>query len=167
MKSFRLSWLVAAPVLILQGCAGAPAEPPKIERISADQLEASLPQPIAAMPLEQLVALSREGIPAAELIGRIKTSGSRYRLSASQIVELEKQGVPLAVLDHLVAAERSFIFDGMAVDANKREAACREQIAQEAFACRSQMFGPMLFPGPQPLMNCFPLGPGSRYWHCM
>ena len=167
MSSLRHLWLAPALALILQGCVGVPAEPPKIERISAEQLEASLPQPVAAMPLEQIVALSRQGIPAEEIIGRITTSGSRYRLSATQIVELEKQGVPLAVLDHMVAAERSFIFDGMAADANNREQACRERIAQEAFNCSNQSFGPMWFPGPQPMMNCFPLGPGSPFWRCM
>lgn len=167
MRYLHHSWLVPVLILILQGCAGVPAEPPKIERISAGQLEASLPQPVAAMPLEQIVALSRQGIPAAELIGRITTSGSRYRLSATRIIELEKQGVPLAVLDHMASAERSFIFDGMAADANRREQACRERIEQEVFNCRSQTFGPMWFPGPQPLMNCFPLGPGSPLWRCM
>jgi hypothetical protein len=167
MSSLLHPFLAALLVLILQGCAGVPAEPPKIERISAEQLEASLAQPVAAMPLEQIVALSRQGIPAAELIGRIKSSGSRYRLSATHITEMEKQGVPLAVLDHMVSAERSYIFDGMAADANNREQACRERIAQEVFNCRSQTFGPMWFPGPQPMMNCFPLGPGSLLWRCM
>jgi len=159
MTSLRHLRLVAVLVLILQGCAGVPAEPPRIERISAEQLEASLPQPVAAMPLDQIVALSREGIPAEELIGRIKTSGSRYRLSATQITELAKQGVPLAVLDHMVSAERSFIFDGMAADANKREQACLERIAQEVWLCRNQAWPPIWAPWPQPFGSCFPMAP--------
>lgn len=167
MNSFRHPWLAPVLVLILQGCAGVPAEPPKIERISAEQMEALLPQPVAAMPLEQVVALASAGIPAGELIGRITQSGSRYRLSATQIVELAKQGMPLAVLDHMVAAERSFIFDGMAADANKREQACRDRIEHEVRICRSQMMSPMCFPGPQPFGHCFPMAPNSPFWHCM
>jgi len=164
---YRHFWLAAAPLLILLGCAGTPVEPPKIQRISAEQLEASLPQPAASLPLDQVVALARQGVAAEELIARITASGSRYRLSATQIVELAQQGLPLAVLDHLLAAERRRIFDDMAADANKRETACREKVEQEIRACRSQVFGPMYMPGPYPLINCFPLGPGSPYWHCM
>ncbi|MDK9704790.1 MAG: hypothetical protein OEL20_16810 [Sulfuritalea sp.] len=167
MSYLHLLCLAPALALILQGCAGVPAEPPKIERISAEQLEARLPQPVAAMPLEQIVALSNLGIPAEELIGRITTSGSRYRLSATQIIELAKQGVPLAVLDHMVAAERSVIFDGMAADANKREQACRDRIEHEVRVCRSQMMSPVWFPGPHPFGHCFPMAPGSPFWHCM
>ena len=42
MSSLRHPWLVPALVLILQGCAGAPTEPPKIERMTAAELEARL-----------------------------------------------------------------------------------------------------------------------------
>ena len=91
----RLSLLVL-PALLLAGCAGTPVEPPKIERISAEQLEARLPQPMAALPLEQVVALARQGVAAEEIIARIAASASRYRLSAGQILELARQGVPAA-----------------------------------------------------------------------
>ena len=157
---------LAVPLLILQGCAGAPAEPPKIERISAGQLEATLPPPVAALPLEQLVTLTREGLSAEALIARIVESGSRYRLSASRIVELAHEGVPLRVLDHLVAAERTRIFDELAADATRRETVCHERIAQELQMCRNQ-FGPMWFPNQQPFINCIPSPPGSLYWRCL
>lgn len=163
---FKLLLSVALAAL-LQACAGSPVEPPKIERISAEQLEARLPQPAAAMPLEQIVLLVKQGIGAEEIIGRITASGSRYRLSATRINELAQQGVPLAILDHMVAAERRHIFDDMAGDANNREKACRERIEQEIRMCRSQMMSPMWFPGPQPMINCFPLTPGSPFWRCL
>ena len=153
--------------VLLQGCAGAPNEPPKIERISAEQLEARLPPPMAALPLDQVVVLARQGVGGEELIARITASASRYRLSAGQIVELAQQGVPLAVLDHMVAAERRHIFDDMASDANSRDRACRERIEQELRICRQQMIGPMLLPGPYPFGNCFPLTPGSPFWRCL
>lgn len=160
-------WLVPVFVLILQGCAGTPVEPPKIERISAEQLEARLPQPAANLPLEQIELLARQGVSAEDLIARITASNSRYRLAAAQIVELARQGVPLAVLDHLVAAERRQIFDDMAADANQREKACHDRIEQEVRWCRNQAIGPMYMPGPYPMINCFPLTTGSPFWRCM
>lgn len=166
MISFR-PLLFAAPVLILQACANAPVEPPKIERISAEQLEARLPQPAAALPLEQIELLARQGVSAEDLIARITASGSRYRLSAAQIVELAQQGVPLAVLDHMVVAERRQIFDDLAADANKRERACREKLEQEIRICRNQLMTPMWFPGPYPMINCFPSPQGAMFWRCL
>lgn len=153
--------------VLLAACADTPVMPPKIERISAEQLEARLPQLAAALPLDQVVLLARQGVAAADIIARISASASRYRLSAGQVVELAQQGVPLAVLDHIVAGERRQIFDDMAADANNRDQACRERIDQEARWCRNQMFGPMLMPGPYPMINCFPLNPGSPFWRCL
>ena len=164
MKTCGTLCLIVA--LILHGCAGAPAAPPKIERISAEQLEARLSQPAAALPLEQIVALARQGIAAEQIISRITASGSRYRLSATALVELVQQGVPLAVLDHLVAAERRYVFDDMAADANAREKACQDRIAEEVQACRRQNMPPMLFPGQHPFTRCFPAPPGSMFWRC-
>ena len=169
MSALRHLRLVSILVPILQGCAGTPVEPPKIERISAEQLEASLPQPVAAMPLEQIVTLARQGIGAEDLIARITASASRYRLSATQLIELAAQGVPSAVLDHMVAAERRQIFDDMAAEAYKRDRACQDKIEQEIRWCRNQAFGPMFMPGPYPypMINCFPLTPGSPLWRCL
>ena len=134
--------------------------------MTAAELEARLPQPAAVLPLDEIVALVRQGIGAGEVIARIRASGSRYRLSASRIVELAAQGVPAEVLDHMVSAERTHIFDDMAADAARRELACLQRIEQEVQLCRNQFMSPMLFPGPQPFMNCLPPLPGSMHWRC-
>lgn len=153
---------------MLQGCGSMPAEPVRIERISAAELEARLPPPAAVLPLEQIVQLSRQGMAAEEVVARITASGSRYRLSASQIVELARQGMPLQVLDYMVAAERTRIFDDLATDATRREQAWRDRLEQESRLCRSPFMAPMGFPGPQPFLNnCFPLAPGSPFWRCL
>jgi hypothetical protein len=159
--------LLVLSSLLLAACADAPVAPPRIERISAEQLEARLPAPAAALPLDQVVALAKQGIAAEEIIARITASASRYRLSAGQVLEMAQQGVPTAVLDHLIAAERRQIFDEMAAELNRRDQTCRDRLDQEARACRNQFMGPLLMPGPYPLMNCFPLGPGSPYWRCL
>lgn len=161
--------LAAVLTVLLTGCADTPLAPPKIDRISAEQLEARLPQPVAALPLEQVVALARQGIAADEIISRMAASASRYRLSARQILELAGQGVPREVLDHMVAAERHQIFDDMAADANRRDETCNQRIEQELRHCRNQVMVPMLMPGPYPfpMINCFPLSPGSPFWRCL
>lgn len=167
MISIRRVLVPAILAALLPGCADSPAVPPKIDRISAEQLEARLPQPAAALPLEQVVALARQGIAAEALIARITASASRYRLSAAQIIDLARQGVPPAVLDHIVAAERRQIFDDMAAEANRRETDCREQVEREASLCRNPPLGPMFMPAPGPMINCFPLSPGSPFWRCL
>jgi hypothetical protein len=159
-------YLVLTLAMALQGCAGAPPVPPKIERISAPELEARLPQPAAALPLEQIVVLARQGTSAEEIIRRITESRSRYRLTASRITELAGQGVPLKVLDHMLSAERTHIFDDMAAEAAQREKVCQDRVAREVQMCRSQMTAPMWFPS-QPFIHCFPPRPGSPFGHCL
>ena len=152
MKSLNPRTFVLTLILLLTGCADGPDRPVRIERMTAAELEARLPQPIAALPLEQVVALARQGIGAGEIIAAIRASGSRYRLSASRIVELAAQGVPLEVLDHMVSAERTQIFDDMAADAARRELACLQRIEQEASLYRLQAMQPM-WPCSPPPMN--------------
>jgi hypothetical protein len=151
MTSIRSVLLSVALAGLLQGCADTPVVPPKIERMTAAELEARLPQPVAALSLEQVVALVRQGMAADEIIGRIRQSGSRYRLSATAIVELARQGVPLEVLDHMVSAERTQIFDDMAADAQRRDLACLQRIEHEASLNGLQAMQPMWPCSPSPM----------------
>lgn len=167
MSSVRHLGLAPVLALILLGCADAPLAPPRIERIGAAQLEARLPQPVATMTLDQVVAASGQGLAAEEIISRIAASGSRYRLSAAQLIDLAQRGVPVAVLDYMVAAERRQIFDEMAADANRREQACLDRVLREVELCRSQSMLQMGIPLRHPFINCFPFPPGSPYMHCM
>lgn len=153
---------------VLAGCASAPTEPPgRVERLGAAELEARLPPPQAAVSIEEIVALSRRRLGAEEIIRRISESASRYRLAASQIIELAAQGVPPAVLDHILAAERTRVFDELAGEVAKRDKSCEERIAQERLQCRQQPFSYTPFgPWPGPFMNCIPFPPGSSIWRC-
>lgn len=155
MNSFDSRALVLVLALLLTGCAEGPARPARIERMTAAELEARLPQPVAALPPEQIVEMVRQGAATNEIIGRITQSGSRYRLSATAIVDLARQGVPLEVLDYMVSAERTRIFDDMAAEAQRREQACLQRIAQEASLCSLQAMQPMWPCWPHP-MNWFP-----------
>lgn len=163
MSIVSRAFLLAFP-LWLAGCAGVPADPPRIERLTGESLEARLPQPVAALSIEEIVKLSKQGTPTADIIGRISATHSRYRLSASQLIDLRQRGVDMKVLDHIVESERRAIFDEMATEITKREKACGERVSQEVQQCRLQShpgFWPM-----HPFANCWPPYRGSPYWRC-
>jgi hypothetical protein len=56
------------------------------------------PEPVT---VPQVVEMSKAGVPAGEIIGKMKASGTIYRLQASQLVELHTQGVSPEVLDYM------------------------------------------------------------------
>jgi len=70
--------------------------------------------PATRLTLDELVALTRQGLGAEALIGRIRQSGSYYRLSASDVISLRERGLPIAVIDHMLVAERQFLVRGEA-----------------------------------------------------
>lgn len=157
--------------LLLAGCAGVPPQAPRLERISAEELEARLPQPASSIGLADIVSLSRAGTPPATIIERLKKSGARYRLSATQLLELSAQDVDKEVLDHLVEAERRAIFEDMAGELDKHRQACERRLQQETLQCQAQcqfqlqlQTAPLFWP--HPFVDCWPPHPGYPYWRC-
>lgn len=150
--------------LLLSACAATPpAEPPRVERLTAEQLAAALPQPVATVSLDDIVAMSHAGKPADAIIARLKESHSRYRLAAGQIIDLHAQGVAREVLDYLVEAERQAIFADMANDLAKREQTCRDSLEQEVRLCRLQCLNS--WPA-MPFGGCWPPHSGYPFWRC-
>jgi hypothetical protein len=78
-------WLPAAIVTlaVLGGCATAGDKRP--------------PPP----SLEEVVRMSKEGIPANEIVARLVYTRAVYRLKGSELARLKEQGVPDEVLDYL------------------------------------------------------------------
>jgi hypothetical protein len=74
---------IAAAALCLPGCALTAARRP------------------APLTVPRIVEMSKAGLPAGEIVRAIRESGTVYRLSASQLVDLAKEGVPSDVLDHM------------------------------------------------------------------
>lgn len=54
-----------------------------------------------AVTVPQVIELSREGVPASAIIERMKSSGTAYRLKASQLDELHQQGVADSVINYM------------------------------------------------------------------
>lgn len=119
--------LLAVPAL-LAGCAGSPAQPPRIARIAPEELERLLPQPAPNLSLEAIVALSNNGEPPDSIIARIRDSRSRYALTPAQIVELSGKGVSLKVLDYIYHAQQQALRDSVADELNQRARKQQQEI---------------------------------------
>ena len=56
------------------------------------------PEPIT---VPQVVKMAKDGIPADVMIAKMEASGTVYRLKASQLANLEDEGVPPEVIDYM------------------------------------------------------------------
>jgi len=94
-------WLIVMSMLILTACSSTPQREPEIQRISAEELDKLLPPPVAALSLDEIVQLSKQGLSAEDIIKKIQESKSQYVLTPSQYLDLNKQGVSTKVLDYI------------------------------------------------------------------
>jgi hypothetical protein len=106
---------------LLNGCVTTPEQPPQIQRISPEELERIMPKPIPNLSLDEVVLLSRNKVPADEIIQKIKDSKSQYALTPSQLLELNNKGVEQKVLDYIYSAHEQAVRDSFAEELNKRE----------------------------------------------
>ena len=60
----------------------------------------TVPRP-APPTVADVVRLSKEGVPADEIIRRMDQAGAVYRLPASQLAKLHDDGVPDSVIDYM------------------------------------------------------------------
>ena len=89
LRSNRIWFLGIWTLLILVGCQSHPA---------VDSSPLTVPQ---------IVAMSREGVPAEEIIGRIQHSRVIYRLLPNQVEYLRRKGVSDQVLAFIQNSYRS------------------------------------------------------------
>jgi hypothetical protein len=61
---------------------------------------ATLPTP-APVKVPEVIQLSRAGTPPAQIIQKMRDAGMVYRLNASQIARLQRDGVSDAVLNYM------------------------------------------------------------------
>jgi len=138
-----LRWiLVSALALPLVGCATTPASPDAgggIARLSPEELARLTPKPNPKLPLAELVRMSKEGAAAKDLVARIKETGSRYALSAAEMIALHAQGVSAEVLDYIQSARERDLRDRMAEEINQRERRHAEELQREQ-AWRAETF---------------------------
>jgi hypothetical protein len=84
-SALRLALLIGSAALVLMtgGCA---------------TMGYSRPEPVT---VPQIVSMAKSGVPADDIIAKIKASGTVYRLKASQLADLENEGVPAKVIDYM------------------------------------------------------------------
>ena len=78
-------WLPMAMLVLFAGCASLDRRPPPPS-------------------LDEVVQMSKEGIPAETIIERLRESRAIYRVSGSQLAQMHEQGVPDPVLDYIQEA---------------------------------------------------------------
>jgi len=63
------------------------------------------PVPINQISMDQIVQWTRQGTPSEEIISRIRSTSSRYSLTAEDIDYLERHGVSQRVIDFMSATK--------------------------------------------------------------
>lgn len=114
-KTLILSSVMLLAVL-LNACATANNQA-VIERMTPEALAKMLPQPVANLSLDEIVALSQQGASVEDITKKITASHSYYALTPTQTLALSKQGVAVEVLDFIHtrfdAAQQNAIADEM------------------------------------------------------
>lgn len=159
--------LISTLVLSLLGCATAPAPPgggSAIARLSPEDLARLLPKPEPKLPTAELVRMSREGATAKDIIARIRETGSRYDLSASQMIDLHAQGVSAEVLDYIQSARAQELRDRVAEEINQREQRHAEELRREQALRRDSPYFDPWWPGYPGWRHGDPLRPYGGFW---
>lgn len=124
--------LVCSIFLLASGCTStgnnAANQAPKIERISAEELDKLITPPAAKLTLDDLVQLSKEGNSAEQVIARIKATDSMYDLTPSQALELSQKGVDAQVLDYIHESREAALRNNLADEINRREQQKQEEV---------------------------------------
>lgn len=119
--------------LYMLSCATQTQHPEKnsqIDRISEVELAQILPQPLAMLSLDDLVKLTKEGVATEEIIEKIRMSNSFYDLTPSQIIELNKQGVDIKLLNYIHTSRELALRNNVADEINQRKKIARAELEQ-------------------------------------
>lgn len=167
-------FIVMLSLLVLAGCASTGAKQAKVERITPEELAKLIPPPVATLSLDEIVADSKAGKSSDDIIAKIKNSNSRYELTSTQVLDLNKQGVDAKVLDYIQQSNELAKQNAMADEINKREqekTTARRQLQRERDFNRNQFYDPFWgssfggFYG-RGLYGGFPIpiGPAGRFY---
>jgi hypothetical protein len=76
-------WVIMGCLLLLESCA---------------TMGITQPEPVT---VPQIIQMSKAGVPAQEIVKKMRRSGTVYRLKASQLAQLKEEGVPDSVIDYM------------------------------------------------------------------
>lgn len=113
---------VIISLFLLSGCATtSEMQQGQVERMTPEELEKLIPAAIATYTLEEIVKDSKQGQKPEAIIEKIKSSESRYELTAKKILELNAQGVDATVLDYIQESNELAKQNYIADEINKAE----------------------------------------------
>ena len=147
-------WLSCA---VLAGCASLPEDhaPGRVDRLPAKQAAALTPAP--TLTLADIEAMQKGGASADAIVARIRDSGASFRLTAADVLRLNRAKVPDSVVDFMLNAERSAAQENCAGELARLERDMQLRLRQRdqdwMFRCNA-MYPP--FPSP--------FFPHRRYW---
>jgi len=139
--------LLLAGLALLAGCATAPPDgtaTPKLARLSPEQLQRLAPD-APKIGLPELVAMAKSGMKAEAMIERLKETRTRLDPSPSQVLDLTRQGVPLAVLDYLHEAREKALHDDVAAMLAERDQQQAKQVEEARQQERLRTAPPVLY----------------------
>jgi hypothetical protein len=123
--------LACTVVVLLSACASSGPAPGTVARLSPEELSRLQPTPKPAIPLADIVMWSKEGAKPDAIIRRLTETGTMHVLAPAQIVDLSRQGVDQAVIDHLVQVQEKARQATLATQLADRDAQAAAQLEQE------------------------------------
>ncbi len=146
MKKQGLLFSAILLASLVTGCATTAQNEPQVQRLTPEEVANLTPVAVPTLSLEEIVSLSKQNTAADDIIAKIKSSNSQYDLTASQIVDLNKQGVDAKVLDYIQTEREKARQNSIADEINKREKANKE--AQDRLRIQSMRFRNNMFYDP-------------------
>lgn len=138
----------------LVACAGVSsprdaAGNPQLQRLDEGEAERAA-QHARALNMEDVIALERRGRTPAEIVARMRATGTRFDMDAAQQAALQRRGASAALIDALVAAEAQAKQTDRFTEEADRAAARRaaDEARQEAYRAWSR--DPYWWGGPYP-----------------
>lgn len=128
---------------LLAGCASTALREVAVDRLTPEEVAQITPAATPTLSLDEIVSLTQQKVSSDEIIAKIKASNSQYDLTASQIVDLSKQGVDSKVLDYIQSEREKARLNSLADEINKREKAnkeAQEKLKQQAWRNRYDPF---------------------------
>lgn len=163
----RLMVLVAN-LFILSGCASTGTQQSKVVRVTPEELSKLIPPPVATVSLDEILADSKAGKSADDIIEKIKNSNSRYELISTQVLDLNKKCVDAKVLDYIQQSNELAKQNAIAEEMNKRDQeknAAKKQLQRERALNNNRYYDPFWGSRFGGLYGYPYYGYGSRFGH--
>ena len=123
-------------LLLLAGCASQPPAPAVIKRLDpAEMARIEAARRTRPFSLDEIVDLTRSGMPTPVLLDQIRVTGTRHALTPAQVAELRQKGVAQEVLDAVTEAQARWAQDQAAAERVRRDtsrAAAEDRARAEA-----------------------------------